>query len=198
MLGAIRFLDNDISLSIFLNLALIPSGIIHGRIWTLVTYMFLHDPNSIWHIVFNMFGLYMLGPYVERILGSRRFTILYFVGGIVGALIFVAWGLTFGVPSRPAIGASAGVMGILLGFALLYPHAKLYLYFLVPIEARRLIPLSIGIDLIVAMSDSSIAWQAHLGGMLGAWIYLRRPWTRQYMRSWQNKFNMITGHRRPF
>lgn len=198
MLGAIRFLDVNTALSIFMNLALIPSGIVHGHLWTLVTYMFLHDPNSIWHLVFNMFGLYILGPYVERLLGARRFTILYFVGGIVGALAFVGWGLTIGNPSTPAIGASAGVMGILLAFALLYPHVKLYIYFLVPIEARRLIPLSIGIDLIVALSDAHIAWQAHLGGMFGAWIYLRRPWTPQYRRHWNRKLSAITGRGRPF
>jgi len=197
MLGAIRFLDENTALAIFLNLALIPEGIVHGHLWTLVTYMFLHDPTSLWHLIFNMFGLYILGPYVERMLGARRFTSLYFISGIAGALVFVAWGLAVGDPSRPAIGASAGVMGILLAFALLYPHAKLYLYFLVPIEARRLIPLSIGIDLIMALSDSNIAWQAHMGGMLGAWLYLRRPWTPQYMRHWKRKLSLITGRGRP-
>ncbi len=197
MLGMIHA-DGNAAIAVFLNLALVPSGIIHGKVWMFLTYMFLHDPTSLWHIIFNMFGLYILGPYVERILGWRRFTALYFISGFVGALTFTGWGLTLGNPDIPAIGASAGVMGVLVAFALLYPHAKLYLYFLVPIEARRLIPLAIGIDLIFALAGSHIAWQAHWGGMLGAWLYLRRPWTPQYMRAWKRKISLITGVGRPF
>ena len=55
------------------------------RPWTIITYMFLH--GGLWHLVFNMIGLFFFGPRVESRLGSQRFAILYFLSGITGAIV---------------------------------------------------------------------------------------------------------------
>src|SRR5690242_17736033 len=72
--------------------------------WTMVTYMFFHA--GVTHILFNMLGLYFFGPRVEDRLGTKRFTILYFLSGVSGALLSLV------LSPAPIIGASAGVFGV--------------------------------------------------------------------------------------
>jgi membrane associated rhomboid family serine protease len=77
------------------NLFVFVPQLVFSRPWTIVTYMFLH--GGITHILFNMLGLYFFGPRVESRIGSRRFTTLYFLSGVAGALL---WGRCSRSPSR--------------------------------------------------------------------------------------------------
>jgi len=96
----------------------------------------------------------------------------------------VAWAyLPFGNPAVPAIGASGAVLGVLTAFALIFPDAQLRIWFTAPMRAKNLIWLAIGLDVIMLLADSSIAVAAHFGGMLGGWLYVRRPWRRMLRRS---------------
>ncbi len=131
--------------------------------WTPITYMFVH--GSIWHIFFNMLVLYFFGPRVEARLGSGRFITLYFVSGLTGAL------LSSYNPIVPIIGASGAIFGVELAYARYWPRDKIYIYGVLPIEARWLVAIMTAMS-IFGIGGAGIAHLAHLGGFLGAAIYL--------------------------
>jgi membrane associated rhomboid family serine protease len=138
------------------------------RPWTAVTYMFLH--GDVMHLLFNMLALFFFGPRVEERIRSRPFAILYFLSGITGALLSVIFS-----PSSPIIGASGGVFGVMLAFAWFWPHEKIFIWGVLPVPARILVILTT----IIALSSGfggmggGTAHFAHLGGYLGAFVYLR-------------------------
>lgn len=142
-------------------------GLALERPWTFVTYLFLH--GDFWHLFGNMLGLYFLGPRVESRLGGRRFLLLYFFSGIVGAALSIPL-----APSAAIIGASGAVFGVMLGFARYWPHERLMLWGVLPIEAWLLVVLLTILSLTsgVTGAQAGIAHFAHLGGFLGGWIYL--------------------------
>jgi membrane associated rhomboid family serine protease len=134
--------------------------------WTAVTYMFLHGGFT--HLLFNMLGLWVFGPPLELRLGGRRFMTLYFIGGLTGALLSI-------FTSAPIVGASGAIYGVMLGFARFWPKQQLMIYGIVPVEARWLVVVFTVISLVGTRSAAmggGIAHYAHLGGFLGAWIYL--------------------------
>ena len=109
-------------------LVLVPA-LIPMRPWTLVTYMFLHAGP--WHLAFNMLALYFFGPRVEARLGGQHFLALYGVSGLVGALASLAF-----QPHAAIVGASGAVFGVMLGYARYWPRALMYIWGVVPIQAR--------------------------------------------------------------
>lgn len=140
------------------------------RPWSIVTYMFVHDPNSIMHILFNMIGLYFFGPRVEMRLGGTRFAQLYFISGVSGALL--SFLLAFG---SPIVGASAAVYGVMMGFAWYWPHERIYIWGILPIPSRIMVLLVTGFSLFSGLSGSrgGVADFAHLGGFAGAFLFLK-------------------------
>ena len=136
--------------------------------WTIVTYMFLH--GGFGHIFFNMLGLFFFGPRVEERLGSRSFTILYFLAGITGALLSIVFS-----PNSAIIGASAGVFGVMLAFAYYWPDVQILIWGIVPVPARILVIITTIITLWSGFGGGGdgVAHFAHLGGYLGAFLYLR-------------------------
>lgn len=149
-----------------IQMAFIPALML-AQPWTMVTYMFLH--GSLGHIFFNMLALYFFGPRVEQRMGSERFIVLYFIGGIAGALVSF-----FFAPRAPIIGASAAVFGVMLAFARFWPRDRIYIWGILPIEARWLVVITTVITLFSGFtgSRSGIADFAHLGGYAGAFLYL--------------------------
>ena len=140
-----------------------------SRPWSLVTYMFLHAGTG--HLIFNMIGLYFFGPRLENRLGAKTFLLLYFLSGIGGALFHLIFsGLA------PVVGASAGVYGVLLGFAMYWPREKIYLWMILPVEAWLLATMLVIASLysgINPSAESSTAHFAHLGGLAFAFVYLK-------------------------
>ena len=132
------------------------------RPWTLVTYMFLHA--GFMHILFNMLGLYFFGPRVEQRIGSERFVALYLISGITGGL------LSFYNPGVPIIGASGAVYGVLLAYARFWPRDQILIWGIIPVEVRWLVMIYTVISLMGW--GSGVAHFAHLGGFLGAFLYL--------------------------
>ena len=148
-------------------LMFVPAWVLQ-RPWTPVTYMFLHA--GLWHILFNMLGLYFFGPRLEARIGSRDFIILYVLAGLTGA----AFSFFFQFEA-PIVGASGAVFGVLLGFAHFWPHERIYIWGILPVPARMMV---IGFAMLsiysgIAGGGSNIAHFAHLGGFVGAWIYLK-------------------------
>jgi membrane associated rhomboid family serine protease len=149
------------------SLMFVPSAALL-RPWTIITYMFLHGGFT--HILFNMLGLYFFGPRVEQRLGANRFLWLYFLSGICGAL------LSFWLaPHSALIGASAAVYGVLLAFARFWPTDKIYIYGVLPLEARWLVIITVLMAIYSGLNGSTggVADFAHLGGYVGAYLYLK-------------------------
>ncbi|HEX7937643.1 MAG TPA: rhomboid family intramembrane serine protease [Gemmatimonadaceae bacterium] len=138
------------------------------RPWTFVTYMFLH--GSLMHIGFNMLGLWFFGSGVETRLGSARFTWLYFLSGISGALLSMVLS-----PSAAVIGASAGVYGVMLAFARFWPDTIIMIWGFIPVPARILVILTTVMSIWAGFGGmgGDTAHFAHLGGFVGAWLYLK-------------------------
>lgn len=143
------------------SLVLVPAHLLE-RPWTLVTYMFLHAGFT--HILFNMLGLYFFGPRVEQRIGSSRFFALYMISGITGGL------LSFYTPMVAIVGASGAIFGVLLAYARFWPRDQMLIWGIIPIEVRWLVLIYTLISLLGI--GSGVAHFAHLGGFLGAFLYL--------------------------
>ncbi len=154
-------------------LILYPPAIL-SRPWTLVSYMFLHA--GIGHLVFNMIGLFFFGPRLEDRLGARGFLWLYFLSGLGGAVFSFIFARQY-----PVVGASGAVYGILLGFALIWPREKIYIWGILPVEAWLLAALLVGGSLYAGItgSQSGTAHFAHLGGLAFGFAYLKWRERRQ-------------------
>jgi rhomboid family protein len=162
------------------NFALWPAGS-HDpgfRIWQLLSYGFMH--GNLNHIFFNMFGLWMFGRDIERMMGARRF-LTYYLTCVVGAGIvqLIVAGMQGGI--YPTIGASGGVFGILLAFAMAFPNRTIILLFPpIPMKAKYFVLMYGLLELYLGLSGRSpgIANFAHLGGMLFGFAliqYWRQP-----------------------
>jgi membrane associated rhomboid family serine protease len=160
------------------NLALQPNQVVHGKIWQLVTYMFLH--SGFLHIIFNMFTLWMFGCEVEQYLGSKRFTTFYFLSGIGAALFHMLFNWN---SADPMLGASGAIYGVLVAFAVLFPDRiiTLLLFFVLPvrIKAKYLVGIFVGISVFLGLrgatsgSGDHIAHLAHLGGAVAGFVLLK-------------------------
>lgn len=170
-------------------------------LWQGVTYLFLH--GGMWHIVLNMFALWMFGSELERIWRSRGFLKFYFVTGIGAGIFSVA-----ADPSSqiPIIGASGAVYGILMAYGLNFPERYIYLYFLLPIKVKYFVAFLGAIVLISAVNQQggAVAHVAHLGGMVVGFLYLkgwlswgriRESYFRWKLRRMRSRFRVYEGER---
>ena len=159
----------------------------------LITYMFMHDPNSIGHVFFNMFSVFIFGRTLETVWGPKRFLFYYISTGIGAGLIqeLVWWLSVAGQEYLPAetiygtmvnvpvevytnmlntIGASGAVFGILLAFGMLFPNAEMFVMFIpIPIKAKYFVAFYGIIELffgVAGAAGDNVAHFAHLGGML--------------------------------
>jgi len=159
---ATEFLFKDIGLKMIFALWPVDSG--NFRPYQLFTHMFTHA--DIGHIFFNMFNLWMFGRVLESVWGPKRFLIFYFICGLGAAAAHLAEQYFTGGGS-PAIGASGAVMGVMVGFAYLFPNTELMLiFFPLPVKAKWLILIMVGFDLFsgIGKTGDGIAHWAHLGG----------------------------------
>jgi membrane associated rhomboid family serine protease len=174
---AIYFLSRAMP-SMYTMFALVPDWVL-SRPWTLVTYMFLH--GGLWHLAFNMLVLYFFGPRLESRLGSRPFLQLYFFSGIVAGLVsvIVPYVIPSFSPMTAVVGASGALYGVLLAFAHYWPDERILIIPIpIPIRIRTMVFLATliavgGIAMEVAGTPQQIAHHAHLGGFLGAWVYMK-------------------------
>lgn len=136
--------------------------------WQLVTYAFLHE--GLLHIFLNMFALFMFGPPLERYVGSQRFTLFYFVCVLTAGLSQLTVAALEHSGSY-TVGASGGIFGLLLAFAMYFPRQRIMLLFPpIPLPAWAFVLIYGLIELFEGVSgtDPGVAHFAHLGGMLGA------------------------------
>jgi membrane associated rhomboid family serine protease len=139
-------------------------------IWQPVTYLFLHA--GFFHLIFNLFALWMFGSDLERTWGSRQFLFYFFLTG-VGAGVFDVVLQPSAVSTT--IGNSGAVYGVLLAYGLLFPNRPILLWLLIPVKAKWFV-LAMGLIAFVSSFSnpgSKISHIAHLGGMLVGFLYLR-------------------------
>ncbi len=159
-------------------LALQVDELLHGYVWQLLTFQFLH--GGLMHLLLNCWGIYVFGRDVESALGRRRFFILYFTSGVVGGLLQVLFSLGWhGHFGGSVVGASAGLFGLIAAFATMYPHRvlTLLLFFVIPVslKAKTLLLVSGAIALFgILFPGDSVAHAAHLGGMLAGLVFIRQ------------------------
>jgi membrane associated rhomboid family serine protease len=163
------------------------------EIWQLVTYMFMH--GGFFHILFNMFALWMFGAEIENYWGTQQFTIYYFTCGIGAGLINIL--LTSGM--YPTVGASGAVYGVLLAFGMMFPDRYIYIYFLLPIKAKYLVILYALLEFIASFDQaaSGVAHFAHLGGMAIGYIYIKVMQRELPFQSWFEKTFAANESRSP-
>lgn len=150
------------------------SDVVHGYIWQLATYLFLH--GGWFHIIFNLFALWMFGYDLERAWGSRRFLFYFFLTGVGAGLFSVILSLPSVVASNQiTIGNSGAVFGILLAYGMLFPDRPIFLWFVVPIKAKWFVLIMGLIEFWASLTQpgSGVSHIAHLGGMLFGYLYLR-------------------------
>ena len=161
--------------------ALVPAAVVHGFIYQVVTYAFLH--GSIMHILGNMFVLWMFGSQIEMDLGTRQFLEFYFWCVIGAALVTMAvsYAPFVGVdPMTPTIGASGGIFGIYAAFGMIHGEQEIMLFPL-PFQMKAkyfvwiliLVTLALAIAQAAGARGQAIAYSAHLGGLLFGYIYLK-------------------------
>ncbi len=188
-------------------LAMIPFKVwSEGQIWRLFTYMFLHGP--LFHILFNMFVLWMFGSECENVMGRRRFLFYYLFTGVGAALCQL--GLAALMPAALAgtvmIGASGAVYGLLLAYALYFPNRWLLLFFVLPVRAKYLVLGFAALEFLLAMTNfqDGIAHMAHLGGLLFGFLLLKHRTLKSDLRYWylrakgayyRRKFRVLQGGR---
>ena len=145
--------------------------------WQLLTYGFLH--GDLTHIFFNMFGLWMFGRDIERLMGPQRF-LIYYMTCVIGAGIVQLLFAEFQGENYPTIGASGGLFGILLAYGLTFPNRTVMLLIPpIPMKAKYFVIIYGLLELFLGVSGfgPNIAHFAHLGGMLFGYVLLRY-WAR--------------------
>ncbi|MFM7050700.1 MAG: rhomboid family intramembrane serine protease, partial [Planctomycetota bacterium] len=195
-----------------------PSGTLEGgEVWRFVGYGFLHV--GLLHLVFNMVGLLVFGPWVERRLGRRRYLAFFMFCVVIGALFFLllnglglAWmrvaeanfivpGLLFNDPHTPLIGASAGVYGTILAAAWLRPDEEIMALFVLPVRLRyfAIVLIIVSVWTLIQNGQNAGGEAAHLGGGLAGWLIIRHPRLLEdffdFLRFLDPRFNRLRGRR---
>ena len=163
------------------------------RWWQPVTHLFMH--GGFMHIFFNMYAVYIFGSVLERIWGTKKFLIYYFVTGLGAALVHtgVEWlqmqywmtaaaeGSTAALTSihalkmTPTVGASGAVFGLLMGYAMLYPDSIMTLIFPpISMKAKWFVLIYAAIELLTGITGTGagIAHFAHLGGLIFGFLLI--------------------------
>ena len=154
-------------------------------IWQLFTYMFLH--GGFWHILMNMFILWMFGSDLERAWGSKEFLRYYIICGVGAGLFNVILEPNSVIP---IIGASGAIYGILAAFALMYPNRLVYIYFMFPVKVKYLVIFLAVMTLFLSIQGGrgNIAHLAHLGGLLVGYLYLKSNLQHKSLKSKFSEF----------
>ena len=141
-------------------------------IWQPFTYLFFH--GNIWHILINMFLLWMFGSELENSWGRKNFIKYYFITGIGAGMVTCLFNLQSNIP---VVGASGAVYGILLAYGLSFPNRTVYLYGLIPIKSIWFV-IAIGILAFLSSFQqmTQISHLTHISGMAIGYVFLKRRW----------------------
>ena len=142
--------------------------------WQLLTYGFVHA--STWHLFVNMFAVYMFGGQLEQLWGPKRFLNLYLVSVIVAGMAQLLVAALMSAEPYPTVGASGGIFGLLLAYAMYFPRRTIVLLIPpIPMPAWLFVTLYGTLELYLGVTgtEAGVAHFAHLGGMAGAWLLIQ-------------------------
>ena len=150
---------------LYVSMALVPALFKSGSYWQPLTSMFMH--GDLLHLAMNMLALWSIGTPIENDIGSKRFTVLYFISGFCGAALVILQG-----DSIPTVGASGAVVGLLGALAIFYPNSTLLLLF-IPMKARTAALVFGVVSLLAAVFHwfAGLSHLGHLGGLIGGLVY---------------------------
>ncbi|MBN2376398.1 MAG: rhomboid family intramembrane serine protease [Sedimentisphaerales bacterium] len=153
------------------------------QVWRLISFQFLH--GGTFHLFFNMIGLYFLGPTLEHSWGSRQFLIFFLVCGFIGGLVYMIASNIGLLGGGILVGASGGVLGMLVACAILFPHfVVILLLFPVPIRFAAVLLTVVYIFSVLGGEGNAGGNLCHLGGMATGFLWVR--W-RPYFASFRQK-----------
>jgi membrane associated rhomboid family serine protease len=162
---------------IYTSFALVPVNL-GQQPWTLFTYMFVHADYL--HIFFNMVTLYFFGTFALQLIGELALLTTYFVGGIVGGLLFVALAPVTGTSYTYVVGASGAIYALGGLLIVMRPNVSVTIF---PIPVQMPLWIAILGGFLLTAFVGGIAWQAHLGGIIygaAVGLYFRRREIRRY------------------
>ena len=155
-------------------LSMIPLMVLRrGWIWQFVTYMFVHDPRSISHLLFNMFALFMFGRQVEYKMGSREFLLYYLLTGVLAGILSFFIYIFTGYPFVFLMGASGAIFAVQLAYAAFFPNSIIYIWGVIPLRAPIMVLGFTAVELILTITGSAgnVAHATHLAGFAFGWLY---------------------------
>ncbi|MCA1811522.1 MAG: rhomboid family intramembrane serine protease [Halobacteriales archaeon] len=156
-----------------------------SRPWTLVTSTLAHDPRNISHLLFNGLFLFFFGPLVERIVGTRRYLVLFLVAGAVSGIAQVHLSAALG-HGGGALGASGALMALFGVVMVLLPKERIFIYGIVPVPMWIAGILYAALDVLGVLNPySPVGNIAHLSGMalgLGYGAYVKQDLKRRGLR----------------
>jgi membrane associated rhomboid family serine protease len=152
--------------------------VLHGEVWRLVSYAFLHDPSVWQHIVFNMLFLWLFGTDIEQIYGTREFLLFYLGAAFLGGVLFTAWSLVlFPGQTLLCIGASGAVTAVMVVYACRFPTRLIYVMLILPVPVWLFVVFQVGQDLLTFLSADSlrspVAVVVHLAGAAFGFAYFK-------------------------
>ncbi len=183
--------------------ALTPSRVFPGLfLWQPFTYMWLHSPGDVLHILFNMLFLWMFGATLEMSWGSRAFLHFYLICGIGAGIVVFVFGKIFS-PEVPVLGASGAIYGLVVAWAIAYPNRVIYFFGIFPMKGKHFVLIPIGFALLdFLMRAQGVSHAAHLGGMaIGALLitgYWRPDRLKKKIRYWwlRRRLRVLEGDSR--
>lgn len=146
--------------------------VVEGSWWQVFTYMYVHGDLS--HILFNMLGLFFFGTAVEEEMGSWEFLLFYHVTGVLAGLASLGIYWITGEYTVFLLGASGAIFAVTLAFAAYRPHARVLVFFVIPLRARSLVILYAAFEVFSQIFNpyGGVAHLTHLAGFLFAFLYL--------------------------
>ena len=162
------------NLPVIRSLSMIPAVVLgHGWVWQFVTYMFVHDPRSIGHLVFNMLALFVFGRQVEWKMGSKEFLLFYLLTGFLAGIFSFFVYLFTGYLGVSLMGASGAIFAVQLAFAALFPSSVVYFWGILPLRAPVMVLGFTALELFFTLTGSggNVAHTTHLAGFAFGWIY---------------------------
>lgn len=185
------FGDTTIGAMLYSYFMLDPDRAVYSyEIWRLMTYAFLHDPSSPFHVILNALMLYMLGPQLEDRWGGKRFVIFVLTAILAGGILVCASFLV-GMSRAIVIGFSSATIGLLIAWGLTFSKQQMYVFGILPLSGIQMVYLTIALEVIYAVGSNTVSSAAHFGGIVTGIIFtlgLYKPERlKQYWRQYKRK-----------
>ncbi|MDX1970208.1 MAG: rhomboid family intramembrane serine protease [Planctomycetaceae bacterium] len=159
------------------------SAVLHGQVWRLLSYAFLHNRFEPLHLIFNMLGLWFFGCTLERMYSSREFMKFYLVAALIGSVGYLLLSMALQTSGGPMMGASGATMAVFMLYGAHFPRQHIMIFWVIPIEIRWALAFYIAMDLFPVLHliggtnlHTGVAHAAHLAGLLFGWLYYRNGW----------------------